>query len=338
MVISLYARVKRHIDTGAARGLRRRIKQMGKIAFLFAGQGAQAPGMGKELAENFECANAVFEEASAALGFDIKDMIFNGDKETLMITENTQPTIVTMSVAALRVLEEKGVKPDVVAGLSLGEYSAHVASGSLDFADAVKLVRKRGKFMQEEVPVGKGAMAAIIALSADQVREACKKASEIGICTGANFNCPGQIVVSGEVAAVEKCCEIAKEMGAKRAMMLPVSAPFHCALLTGAGEKLAAEMENVEVHDMQIPVITNVTADYVASKDDIKPLLKKQVSNSVLWEDTIRKMIADGVDTFIEVGPGKTLSGFMKKIDKTMKVFNVEDMASLEKTLEGLGM
>ena len=309
---------------------------MGKIAFLFAGQGAQAPGMGKELADNFECAAKTFDEASEAVGFDIKDMIFNGDKETLMITENTQPTIVTMSVAALRVLEEKGVKADVVAGLSLGEYTAHVASGSIDFKDAVRLVKKRGKFMQEEVPVGKGAMAAIIALSADDVRECCKEASEIGVCTGANFNCPGQIVVSGEVAAVEKCCELAKAKGAKRAMMLPVSAPFHCALLKGAGEKLAKELENVEVKDMQIAVITNVTADYVPSKDDIKDILVKQVSNSVLWEDTIRKMLADGVDTFIEIGPGKTLSGFVKKISRDVKIFNVEDMASLEKTLAGL--
>ena len=309
---------------------------MGKIAFLFAGQGAQAPGMGKELADNFECAAKTFDEASEAVGFDIKDMIFNGDKEILMITENTQPTIVTMSVAALRVLEEKGVKADVVAGLSLGEYTAHVAAGSIDFKDAVRLVKKRGKFMQEEVPVGKGAMAAIIALSADDVRECCKEASEIGVCTGANFNCPGQIVVSGEVAAVEKCCELAKAKGAKRAMMLPVSAPFHCALLKGAGEKLAKELENVEVKDMQIPVITNVTADYVPSKDDIKDILVKQVSNSVLWEDTIRKMLADGVDTFIEIGPGKTLSGFVKKISRDVKIFNVEDMASLEKTLAGL--
>lgn len=309
---------------------------MGKIAFLFAGQGSQAPGMGKELAENFECAAAVFDEAAEALGFDVKNMIFNGDKETLMITENTQPTIVTMSVAALRVLEEKGIKPDVVAGLSLGEYTAHVAAGSLDFKDAVRLVRKRGKFMQEEVPVGKGAMAAILGLDADTVREAAKKASEYGVCTGANFNCPGQIVVSGEVDAVSKCCEIAKKMGAKRAVMLDVSAPFHCELLKGAGEKLAKEMENVTVYDMKVPVITNVTADYVNSKDDIKGLLKKQVSTSVLWEETIRRMIADGVDTFIEIGPGKALSGFMKKIDKTMRVFNVEDMASLGKTLIGI--
>lgn len=309
---------------------------MGKIAFIFAGQGSQAPGMGKELCENFPCADKVYDEASEALGFDIKDMIFNGDKETLMITENTQPSIVTMSVAVLQILEEKGIKPDVVAGLSLGEYSAHVASGSMDFCDAVKLVRKRGRYMQEEVPVGKGAMAAILGLDADAVRECTKEASKLGICAGANFNCPGQIVVSGEVDAVNECCRIASEKGAKRAIMLDVSAPFHCELLVGAGEKLAKEMENVEIHDMNIPVITNVTADYIKSKEDIKDILKAQVSNSVLWEDLIRKMISDGVDTFVEIGPGKTLTGFLKKIDRTVKVYNVEDMASLEKTLSGL--
>lgn len=309
---------------------------MGKIAFIFAGQGAQQPGMGKELAESFPCADKVFDEAAEALGFDVRDMIFNGDKETLMITENTQPSIVTMSVAALRVLEEKGIKADVVAGLSLGEYTAHVAAGSLAFKDAVALVRKRGKFMQEEVPVGKGAMAAILGLDADAVREAAKKASNVGVCTGANFNCPGQIVVSGETDAVAECCKIATEMGAKRAVMLDVSAPFHCELLVGAGDKLASEMENIEVYDMNIPVITNVTADYIKNKDDIKSLLKQQVSSSVLWEDTIQRMIDDGVDTFIEIGPGKALTGFMKKIDKTMRVFNVEDLASLEKTLAGL--
>ena len=311
---------------------------MGKTAFLFAGQGAQAVGMGKELADNFDCAAKTFDEASEALGFDIKDMIFNGDSETLQITENTQPTIVTMSTAALRVLEEKGVKADVAAGLSLGEYTAHIASGSIDFADGVRLVKKRGKYMQEEVPIGEGAMAAIIGLSAEDVIACCDAASAIGICSPANFNCPGQLVVSGETAAVQQCCEEAKAKGAKRAMLMPVSAPFHCQMLTGAGEKLAKELENVTVSDMNIPVITNVTADYVPSKDDIKPLLIKQVSSPVRWEDSIRKMIADGVDTFIEIGPGKTLSGFLRRIDKTVTAYNVEDMASLEKTLEGLGL
>lgn len=310
---------------------------MGKLAFVFSGQGAQTVGMGKELAENFEIADKTFEEASEALGFDTKEMIWNGDSETLMITENTQPAIVTMSTAALRILEEKGIKPDVVAGLSLGEYTAHIASGSLKFEDAVRLVKKRGKYMQEEVPVGVGAMAAIIALSEEQVIQCCERASEIGVCQPANFNCPGQIVVSGETAAVDKCCEIAKEMGAKRAMKLSVSAPFHCSMLIGAGEKLAKELENVEVSEMQIPVITNVTADYVSSKDDIKPLLIKQVSNSVKWEKTIVKMLEDGVDAFVEVGPGKALSGFIKKISKEVNIYNVEDMTSLNKTLEALG-
>lgn len=310
---------------------------MGKLAFVFAGQGAQAVGMGRELCERYKVADDVYDEASEALGFDIKKMIFSGSEDELMITENTQPTIVTMSTAALAVLKEKGIKPDVVAGLSLGEYTAHICSGSLGFADAVRVVKKRGKYMQEEVPQGVGSMAAIIALGADEVCAACEKASAVGVCEPANFNCPGQIVVSGEREAVERCCEICKEMGAKRAIPLAVSAPFHCSMLTGAGEKLKKELDGIAFTDMKIPVITNVTADYVENVSDIKPLLVKQVSSSVRWEDTIRKMISDGVDTFVEVGPGKALSGFIKKVSRDVAVYNVEDIASLEKTLEGLG-
>ena len=311
---------------------------MGKTAFLFAGQGAQTVGMGKELAEKFDVADKVFDEASDALGFDVKKLIWESDEQELMITENTQPAIVTMSTAALRIIESKGIKADVVAGLSLGEYTAHIASGSLDFAAGVRLVKKRGKYMQEEVPVGKGAMAAILNLSAEDVLACCRAASDAGIIEPANFNCPGQIVVAGEVDAVNKCCEIAKEKGAKRAVMLPVSAPFHCSMMKGAGEKLAKELENVEIGTMNIPVISNVTADYIKSSDDVKPLFIRQVSSSVLWEKGIDRMLADGVDTFIEIGPGKALSGFMKKINKDVNIFNVENVAGLEAVLTHFGV
>lgn len=309
---------------------------MGKMAFVFPGQGAQYVGMGKQIAQQYKSADDIFEQASEALDFDVKKMIFESDDETLKITENTQPTILTTSIACLQPLLENGLKPDVVAGLSLGEYSAHVAAGTMSFKDAVALVKKRGKFMQEAVPVGVGAMAAILGLENDVVIECCKAASSEGIVEPANFNCPGQIVVAGQVKAVEKAVELAKEKGARRAMLLPVSAPFHCSLLKPAGEKLALELDKIGLQDMNLPVVTNVTAEYIYDKSLVKDLLIRQVSTGVLWENCIRKMVAEGVDTFVEIGPGKVLSGFVKKVDKSLNTYNVEDIETLNKTLEEL--
>lgn len=306
---------------------------MGKIAFIFAGQGAQYVGMGKELAENIAVCREVFEEADKALGFEISKLCFEGAKEELDKTENTQPAILTTSIAALMALRSRGIKPDVVAGLSLGEYSALVCSGVLNFGDAVKLVKKRGKFMQEAVPAGVGTMAAILGLSAEDVKAICAEASEAGIVEPANFNCPGQIVIGGEIEAVRIASDKAKEKGAKVAP-LSVSAPFHTTMLEPAAIKLEEELKSVELNEIKVPVITNVTGGYVKETGDIKELLKKQVMSSVLWENSVRKMLEDGVDTFIEIGPGKVLSGFVKKIDRKAAVINVEDMKSLDKALE----
>jgi len=309
---------------------------MGKIAFLFSGQGAQYVGMGKELFENYKASREVFEEANAELGFDISKLCFEGSKEELDKTENTQPAILTTSIAALKALEENGIKADLAAGLSLGEYTALVYSGVFKFGDAVKLVKKRGRFMQEAVPQGEGAMAAVLGLDSDKLREVCKEASKFGIVEPANFNCPGQIAMAGEVLAVEKAAEMAKEAGARKVVMLKVSGPFHTSMLKPASDKLKIELENTEIYDFKFPVITNVTGGYIESKDEVKGLLQKQVMSSVLWEDTIRRMIADGADTFVEIGPGKILSGFVKKIDRNLKIFNVEDLSSLNKCIEEL--
>lgn len=307
---------------------------MSKIAFVFPGQGAQYVGMGKDIVEKYEIANEVFENASEAIGYDMKKMCFEGPEEDLKKTENTQPAILTTCIAIAKVLEQAGIKPDVSAGLSLGEYASLVISKVMNFKDAVSLVKKRGKYMQEAVPLGVGTMAAILGMKREDLNKALDKGKKFGVVEAANFNSPGQIVISGEIEAVEKTCEFAKELGAKKAVMLPVSAPFHCSMLTPAGEKLESELENVVINDFEIPVLANANANYYKDKSEVIDLLVKQVSHSVLWEDSVIKMLEDGVDTFIEIGPGKSLSQFIKKIskkqDKSVAIYNIESSESVE--------
>lgn len=309
---------------------------MSKIAFIFPGQGAQKIGMGKEFYDNTEIGKEVYDKASEAVGLDLKALCFE-ENEQINITEYTQVALVTTSVAMMKVLEEKGIRPDVAAGLSLGEYCALVAAGSMDYIDAAKAVRKRGILMQEEVPTGVGAMAAVMGLDKEQIEEAIADIADVQI---ANYNCPGQIVISGKKEAVETANEALKAAGARRTLMLNVSGPFHSDMLQGAGEKLAPVLDNIEIKAPVIPYAANVTAEYVTNKDDIKPLLVKQVSSSVRWQQTIENMVADGVDVFIEIGPGKTLAGFNKKIgkalDKEIKTLNIETLADIDTVVNEL--
>jgi [acyl-carrier-protein] S-malonyltransferase len=307
---------------------------MGKLAFLFPGQGSQYCGMGRDLSEAFAESRQVFDEANAALGFSMSDMCYTASLEELKQTENTQPAILTVSVAAYRALQKRGVKPDFVAGHSLGEYSGLVAAGGLDFSSAVRLVRARGRYMQEAVPAGEGAMAAILGLPPAEVLEICKKAADNEVVSPANLNSPEQTVISGNAAAVKRAVEIASQSGAKRAVILPVSAPFHCALMAPAQKRLEHDLRAANFAALKIPLITNVDAEAVTTGDEAREALIRQVTSPVRWLDSVREMIESGVTIFVEVGPGKVLSGLMRQIDRSVRSLNVEDAASLQATID----
>jgi [acyl-carrier-protein] S-malonyltransferase len=300
------------------------------IAFVFPGQGSQKVGMGHALAESFPECRAVFEEADAALGESLSGLCFDGPEDRLVLTENTQPAILTVSIAAVRLLESRGIRPSITAGHSLGEYSAHVAAGTLSFADAVRIVRRRGRYMQEAVPVGRGAMAAILGLDGDKVAQACDEAAQGDVVAPANLNAPGQVVIAGSTEAVTRAGERAKALGAKRVVMLPVSAPFHCALMKPAEQRLAPELRALPSSTPRVPVIANVDAEAKTDGPSGIEALVRQVSSPVRWEDVVRRLASSGIRAYVEVGPGTVLSGLVRKIDRAARVANLESPADLE--------
>jgi [acyl-carrier-protein] S-malonyltransferase len=306
------------------------------IAFLFPGQGSQSVGMGKDLAAKYPIARQTFEEADDALGYNLSHICFEGPEEELRLTEITQPAILTVSIAALRALETRIPRPAYVAGHSLGEYSAHVASGTVDFAEALRTVRNRGKYMQEAVPVGVGGMAAILGMPPDKVAAVCHDAAQSEVCAPANINSPEQIVISGHTAAVERATQLADQRGAKRAKLLPVSAPFHCALMKPAQDRLEADLNALKLQKPVYPVACNVDAEFVTDGLRARDTLLRQVTGAVRWEPCMRLLIAKGVHTFVEVGPGKVLCGLMRQIDRSKTCFNVGDDESMDKALKHL--
>lgn len=309
---------------------------MRKVGFIFPGQGAQYVGMGKELYDNFSEAREVFNKADEILGRNISNLCFQGPMEELTSTDNTQVAILTTSIAALEVLKKHNISPSMVAGLSLGEYSALVSSGALSFEDALSLVEKRGRFMKEDSDKNKGEMAAVLGVSEEIIQQVCNQCRDLGVISIANYNCPGQIVIAGEMEPLNKAIELLSEKGAKKIIKLPVSGAFHTELLENASNKLREELEKVDFEAFSVNFIPNLTGDVLESVENLKDILKNQVKNSVQWEKSINTMINEGVDTFIEVGPGKALSGFVKKVNRSLKVYNVEDVASLNKALEAL--